>query len=102
MNKLLRAVVFRDHGAFVGSLDLDAGGPDESGVMHLLPGREALEWYVNEQKARALYEAIMSAFLLTTPKCTTPEFRWDSMAVVSSGEAQAIAHQLGLRVERHG
>jgi hypothetical protein len=102
MNKLLRAVVFRDHGAFIGSWDPDAGGPDEEGRMHLVPATQALEWYTNEKKARALYEAIMSAFLLTTPACTTPEFRWDSMALVSSGEAQVLAEQHGLRVVRHG
>jgi hypothetical protein len=100
MNKLLRTVVYRDHGAIVGTWDPVADGLDESGVMHLAPGRLALAQYVAESKARALYDALVRTFVL--PVTTAPELRWDTVEIVSGAHAQALAHQYGLRVVRHG
>lgn len=100
MNKLSRAVVYMDHGAMVGSWDPDSGGCDEDRNMHLVPGDVALTTYVEETKARAIYDAVVKAFV--TPVCTAPELRWDTVRIISSGEAQVWAERLALRVVRHG
>ena len=100
MNKLLRAVAYRNHGVIVGTWDPLSNGCDESGVMHLVPGRLALDHYVTESKARALYDSLVRTFVL--PVTAVPELRWDTVEILSGAYAQALADQYGLKVVQHG